>query len=506
MATKRKRTTTTALACGACRSSHLKCDGRKPVCTRCLSKGLECDWSRKHRKRGPVAGKLSTLEQQVAALSLQIKQKDQVVEYWKKLYDSQKSANEQGEAPVPVTSLCSKAILRACLVAFDVHCNPIINLDLTAYLRPTYDITAAIDAVPNPETLQIYGMLCVGALRIGNSNLASTFAGKCRLLLGDFFDLKNVHIAAGIALLGYFHHEAGTDDDTLYYCTMAVTMCRTLLRRKNDPNLIKAVEQIRRFAQIFLGGLSQSRLASIAYLREIANDLEKNFFLSGKGKYPVGLQYLTIKFKLIWYQLSSCNYLKERWNEYGDDSICLNAVELDSLLQNLNGISEILRDSPRHPANWKFFGLTLVKVLKLQIMLLLGRFEECCALEQHVKFGTNQVDIFSESSRCPWAVESVFCMALIHLQMGAYEKYQQDCNILSTCSSTYPLASVFLASLRTQTTARSPAEKLEKKERNIGAMASLLQTSIPILSGIGKSFQNNFRHQLPLLSTHRVGL
>jgi hypothetical protein len=37
------------LACIACRRSHLKCDGVKPLCSRCADKSLECVWMESRR-------------------------------------------------------------------------------------------------------------------------------------------------------------------------------------------------------------------------------------------------------------------------------------------------------------------------------------------------------------------------------------------------------------------------------------------------------------------------
>lgn len=37
------------LACIPCRRSHLKCDGVRPLCSRCADKNLECIWMESRR-------------------------------------------------------------------------------------------------------------------------------------------------------------------------------------------------------------------------------------------------------------------------------------------------------------------------------------------------------------------------------------------------------------------------------------------------------------------------
>lgn len=47
----KKRKNMTKIACNACRTSKLKCDGSKPSCASCEKKGVECEYQEKHTRQ-----------------------------------------------------------------------------------------------------------------------------------------------------------------------------------------------------------------------------------------------------------------------------------------------------------------------------------------------------------------------------------------------------------------------------------------------------------------------
>ncbi|KUL84596.1 hypothetical protein ZTR_08691 [Talaromyces verruculosus] len=47
--TTKKKATRSSLACLPCRSQHIKCDGNKPSCTRCIEAAKQCDYPRSRR-------------------------------------------------------------------------------------------------------------------------------------------------------------------------------------------------------------------------------------------------------------------------------------------------------------------------------------------------------------------------------------------------------------------------------------------------------------------------
>lgn len=47
--TTKKKATRSSLACLPCRSRHMKCDGNKPSCTRCIEAAKQCDYTRSRR-------------------------------------------------------------------------------------------------------------------------------------------------------------------------------------------------------------------------------------------------------------------------------------------------------------------------------------------------------------------------------------------------------------------------------------------------------------------------
>lgn len=49
MNTTKKKATRSSLACLPCRSRHIKCDGNKPSCSRCIEAAKQCDYTRSRR-------------------------------------------------------------------------------------------------------------------------------------------------------------------------------------------------------------------------------------------------------------------------------------------------------------------------------------------------------------------------------------------------------------------------------------------------------------------------
>lgn len=47
--TNKKKATRSSLACLPCRSRHIKCDGTKPSCSRCIEAAKQCDYTRSRR-------------------------------------------------------------------------------------------------------------------------------------------------------------------------------------------------------------------------------------------------------------------------------------------------------------------------------------------------------------------------------------------------------------------------------------------------------------------------
>lgn len=53
---------------GAVGNSRTKCDNKSPKCTRCQTKGLECLYTRKMKKRGPTKGSATSVKERIARL------------------------------------------------------------------------------------------------------------------------------------------------------------------------------------------------------------------------------------------------------------------------------------------------------------------------------------------------------------------------------------------------------------------------------------------------------
>jgi hypothetical protein len=53
------------LACITCRRKKVKCDGIQPICSRCGSNGIACQYSDSHKKRGPPKIQIEIIENRV---------------------------------------------------------------------------------------------------------------------------------------------------------------------------------------------------------------------------------------------------------------------------------------------------------------------------------------------------------------------------------------------------------------------------------------------------------
>ena len=52
-----KRGTRNSLSCSQCRYKHIRCDGRKPVCSRCATNAVQCVYPISRRRGNPKSGK-----------------------------------------------------------------------------------------------------------------------------------------------------------------------------------------------------------------------------------------------------------------------------------------------------------------------------------------------------------------------------------------------------------------------------------------------------------------
>mmetsp|Transcript_4843 Transcript_4843/g.5246 ORF Transcript_4843/g.5246 Transcript_4843/m.5246 type:complete len:610 (+) Transcript_4843:34-1863(+) len=456
---KRKRTTTVSHACAACRSKHLKCDGNHPTCGRCAQKGISCDWTRKRRKRGPVAGKAAKLETEVESLHNEIKRNANEAAHWKHLYEAikrgthSKSSNKPKKAKqlqsqeLDISTLTTTVYAQFAQVYLN-HVNPILGLDVSAYLEPANISKMLTDETKasSPAMLVLYGVLAVGAQRrAGNADLAFTLAGKCRLLLCDFFDLNHPEVATGLCLLSQYHQTAGEATKAVYYYSMAVNMCKNLLKNnvQNVPDS-EALGDVYRVCTLSLGEHAETRKEALDTFSDLACWLQENFMVNGNfEETTITLQYLHAKFLYTWYSIGHCKLLSQRWNENEDPTLHLTLARLDKLLRTVNDALRMLSQLTTCPL-WKESGTKLANILKAQILLLLGRNAECESLASIVN---EEVHRAAEEHANAWSIQSLFILAIVHLRLGDSHRYARDCRILKSAASVYPETQILVKSL-----------------------------------------------------------
>eukprot|EP00029_Vermamoeba_vermiformis_P003572 TRINITY_DN14114_c0_g1_i1.p1 TRINITY_DN14114_c0_g1~~TRINITY_DN14114_c0_g1_i1.p1 ORF type:complete len:443 (+),score=39.55 TRINITY_DN14114_c0_g1_i1:171-1499(+) len=252
------------LACVACRRCHAKCDRKMPKCTTCERKGIECEYTRVPRKRGPNSDNLVSVNA-VNRLRDEIRKQKQLQAYYERQYNallntkSLSGQNEEGSSVDQNNSLLLNPMLMQNLLrmATKFDTNPLLKNTylfkelLNQYVVDTFPFYEF--RVPYMELDQfnnssnrlhrglMYTMLANACCYLGNIKLCGELTQLAKAEVGLKFDTGEPIITAMYFIMADSYVVNGDYEKCALAHSIASTSVKNLMRRTGQEPMFEGI-------------------------------------------------------------------------------------------------------------------------------------------------------------------------------------------------------------------------------------------------------------------------